>query len=210
MANAGNESGDRNKESNWPPAPVATFSLYIRACWREEAILDGSWQPPKFEKWKRFHQTERRWSGYCILRPFSGSAALCHGVPNRSHTALLFLLTSSSFYPWQDDAEKDSETNRCLPVYSACSMNNAVRKQSHNDGNNQCESEHIYKINEYSSDGHSSASITYRSRDCDERDNLEQENGPSYFAKKGRKSSLRSRSSIDYLAPLFWPGWCLV
>ena len=100
-ANAGNESPDRDKESNWLPAPVATF------------------------------------------------------CPNRSHTALLFLLTSSSFYPWQDDAKKDREPNRCLPVYSACSMNDEVRKQSHNDGNNQCESEHSYSLNEYSPDDHS-------------------------------------------------------
>jgi hypothetical protein len=101
----GKESPGKNKESKWLPAPVGTFSMYIRAYWREKAVLDGSWQPPKFEKWKGFHQTERRWPGYCILRPFSGSAVLCRcGVSNRSHTALQFLLTSSSFYPWQDDA----------------------------------------------------------------------------------------------------------
>jgi hypothetical protein len=51
-ANAGSESPDRDKEPNWLPAPVATFCLYIRTYCREEAILDGSWQPPKFEKWK--------------------------------------------------------------------------------------------------------------------------------------------------------------
>ena len=63
-------------------------------------------------------------------------------------TALLFLLTSSCFYPWQDDAEKDGETERCLPVYSACSMNDEVPKQSHDDGNNQAYSKHSCKINE--------------------------------------------------------------
>ena len=34
------------QESNWLPAPDGHFSLYIRAYWGEEAILDGSWQPP--------------------------------------------------------------------------------------------------------------------------------------------------------------------
>jgi len=70
------------------------------------------------------------------------------GVPNCPETALLFLLTSSCFYPWQDDAEKDGETERCLPVCSACSMNDEVPKQSHDDGNNQAYSKHSYKINE--------------------------------------------------------------
>jgi hypothetical protein len=34
------------------PARAGGFSHYIRARRREEAILDGSWQPPKFEKLK--------------------------------------------------------------------------------------------------------------------------------------------------------------
>ncbi|MGQ3673366.1 DUF1254 domain-containing protein [Xanthobacter sp. TB0136] len=33
-------------EANWLPAPEGDFSLYIRAYWGEEPILDGSWQPP--------------------------------------------------------------------------------------------------------------------------------------------------------------------
>jgi len=37
------------RESNWLPAPDGNFSLYIRAYWGKEAILDGSWQPPKIE-----------------------------------------------------------------------------------------------------------------------------------------------------------------
>jgi hypothetical protein len=37
------------KETNWLPAPEGTFSLYIRAYWGKEAILDGSWIPPKIE-----------------------------------------------------------------------------------------------------------------------------------------------------------------
>lgn len=36
-------------ESNWLPAPEGDFSLYIRAYWGKEAILDGSWQPPQVE-----------------------------------------------------------------------------------------------------------------------------------------------------------------
>ena len=34
-------------ETNWIPAPEDTFSLYIRAYWGEEPILDGSWEPPR-------------------------------------------------------------------------------------------------------------------------------------------------------------------
>ncbi|MEU8901353.1 DUF1254 domain-containing protein [Nocardia sp. NPDC048505] len=37
--------GDGN-ESNWLPSPSGPFSLYIRAYWGEQAILDGSWKPP--------------------------------------------------------------------------------------------------------------------------------------------------------------------
>ena len=43
---AGNKSPGADKESNWLPAPVGTFSLYIRSYWGKQAILDGSWQPP--------------------------------------------------------------------------------------------------------------------------------------------------------------------
>ena len=35
-----------DKQSNWLPAPKGRFSLYIRAYWGKEAILDGSWKPP--------------------------------------------------------------------------------------------------------------------------------------------------------------------
>lgn len=34
-------------ESNWLPAPEAPFSLYIRAYWPKEPILDGTWLPPE-------------------------------------------------------------------------------------------------------------------------------------------------------------------
>ena len=43
---AGAKSPGKDKESNWLPAPHGTFSLYIRAYWPDQAILDGSWQPP--------------------------------------------------------------------------------------------------------------------------------------------------------------------
>ena len=41
-----------SKERNWLPAPEKTLSLYIRAYWGKEAILDGSWVPPVIEKVK--------------------------------------------------------------------------------------------------------------------------------------------------------------
>ncbi|WP_380874796.1 hypothetical protein ACFB49_01390 [Sphingomonas sp. DBB INV C78] len=44
---AGAKSPGADKESNWLPAPDGHFSLYIRAYWGKQAILDGSWQPPK-------------------------------------------------------------------------------------------------------------------------------------------------------------------
>lgn len=43
----GAASPGAGKECNWLPAPEGSFSLYIRAYWAEEAILNGSWQPPK-------------------------------------------------------------------------------------------------------------------------------------------------------------------
>jgi hypothetical protein len=38
---AGIKSPGRDKEANWLPAPVGTFSLYLRAYWAYKAILDG-------------------------------------------------------------------------------------------------------------------------------------------------------------------------
>ena len=43
----GAKSPGAAKEANWLPAPEGPFSLYIRAYWGKEPILDGSWQPPK-------------------------------------------------------------------------------------------------------------------------------------------------------------------
>jgi hypothetical protein len=47
---AGAKSPGKAKESNWLPAPDGTFSLYIRAYWSENAILDGTWMPPSVEQ----------------------------------------------------------------------------------------------------------------------------------------------------------------
>jgi hypothetical protein len=47
---AGAKSPGRDKEANWLPAPNGQFSLYIRAYWGKEGILDGSWKPPVIRK----------------------------------------------------------------------------------------------------------------------------------------------------------------
>jgi hypothetical protein len=49
---SGAKSPGKDKESNWLPAPNGTFSLYIRAYWAEQSILDGTWMPPQVEKVK--------------------------------------------------------------------------------------------------------------------------------------------------------------
>lgn len=46
----GSKSPGADRESNWLPAPNGTFSLYIRAYWGKEPILDGSWKPPQVKK----------------------------------------------------------------------------------------------------------------------------------------------------------------
>ncbi|WP_271583087.1 DUF1254 domain-containing protein [Bradyrhizobium sp. CCBAU 45389] len=47
---AGGKSPGADKETNWLPAPDGTFSLYIRAYWGKEGILDESWTPPVIKK----------------------------------------------------------------------------------------------------------------------------------------------------------------
>jgi hypothetical protein len=47
---AGAKSPGGDKESNWLPAPDGKFSLYIRAYWGKQGILDGSWKPPVIRK----------------------------------------------------------------------------------------------------------------------------------------------------------------
>jgi hypothetical protein len=44
---ASTKSPGADMESNWLPAPEGPFSLYIRAYWGKQGILDGSWTPPK-------------------------------------------------------------------------------------------------------------------------------------------------------------------
>jgi hypothetical protein len=45
----GNKSPGKEKESNWLPAPAGTFSIWLRAYWPDQAILDGTWKPPVIE-----------------------------------------------------------------------------------------------------------------------------------------------------------------
>jgi hypothetical protein len=47
---AGTKSPGKDRDSNWLPAPAGPFSLYLRAYWGKQPILDGSWQPPKVVK----------------------------------------------------------------------------------------------------------------------------------------------------------------
>lgn len=46
---AGAHNPGPDRESNWLPAPSGPFSLYIRAYWGKQPILDGSWQPPAIQ-----------------------------------------------------------------------------------------------------------------------------------------------------------------
>ena len=46
----GAKSPGGDKETNWLPAPDGRFSLYIRAYWGKQGILDGSWKPPIIRK----------------------------------------------------------------------------------------------------------------------------------------------------------------
>ena len=68
--------------------------------------------------------------------------------------------------PGYDDTQKDCPAKRHAPVYRGCSMNDQVPKQSHNTGNNQGDSEHFYKISEFSREVHFSASLGVERR-CD-------------------------------------------
>lgn len=47
---AGAKSPGADKEVNWLPAPNEPFSLFIRAYWGKQGILDGSWKPPLIRK----------------------------------------------------------------------------------------------------------------------------------------------------------------
>jgi hypothetical protein len=41
------KSPGADKESNWLPAPNGTFSLFMRAYWADQSIIDGTWIPPQ-------------------------------------------------------------------------------------------------------------------------------------------------------------------
>src|SRR5262249_806454 len=42
----GHQSPGMDKESNWLPAPDGNFSIWLRAYWPDQAVLDGTWKPP--------------------------------------------------------------------------------------------------------------------------------------------------------------------
>jgi hypothetical protein len=50
---AGARSPGAGKEVNWLPAPRGHFSLYMRAYWGKQPILDGSWTPPVVKRLTR-------------------------------------------------------------------------------------------------------------------------------------------------------------
>jgi hypothetical protein len=47
-----NTPPDKDKISNWLPAPADDFSLYVRSYWPEAAITEGKWTPPPVTKAK--------------------------------------------------------------------------------------------------------------------------------------------------------------
>jgi hypothetical protein len=47
---AANPPADETDRTNWLPAPTESFSLYLRAYWPEQSVLDGSWAPPPVQR----------------------------------------------------------------------------------------------------------------------------------------------------------------
>jgi DNA sulfur modification protein DndE len=45
-----NTPPDKDKESNWLPAPDGDFILMFRFYWPKEALIDGKWNPPAVKK----------------------------------------------------------------------------------------------------------------------------------------------------------------
>jgi hypothetical protein len=43
---------DDELRSNWLPAPPGPFSLFLRAYWPEQPILDGTWTPPSVKRFR--------------------------------------------------------------------------------------------------------------------------------------------------------------
>ncbi|WP_372343597.1 DUF1214 domain-containing protein [Streptomyces sp. KL116D] len=46
----GNTPPEGAPAANWLPAPADAFSLYIRAYWPQQEILDATWPPPRVER----------------------------------------------------------------------------------------------------------------------------------------------------------------
>lgn len=46
----GNKPPKDGPKTNWLPAPSEEFSVYIRAYWPEQPILDGTWNPPTIQR----------------------------------------------------------------------------------------------------------------------------------------------------------------
>src|SRR5262249_32088093 len=44
------ETPGTDKETNWVPTPTDEFSLYIRAYWPKEEVLNASWKPPTISR----------------------------------------------------------------------------------------------------------------------------------------------------------------
>ncbi len=42
----GSKPTDPEEQANWLPAPEGPFSLYLRAYWPDDAIIDQTWAPP--------------------------------------------------------------------------------------------------------------------------------------------------------------------
>jgi hypothetical protein len=49
----GTKSPGEDKESNWLPAPAGDFSIWLRAYWPDQVILDGTWKPPTVARVER-------------------------------------------------------------------------------------------------------------------------------------------------------------
>ena len=71
------QSPGADQELNWLPAPDGPFSLYVRAYWGTEAILDGSWMPPVVEKVRQLGNAFCQHGGFgeCLLMALSGRRA---------------------------------------------------------------------------------------------------------------------------------------
>lgn len=46
----GDKPADSETLANWLPAPAAEFSLFLRAYWAGDTVLDGTWEPPRVSR----------------------------------------------------------------------------------------------------------------------------------------------------------------